>query len=372
MKTLYSYVTRQVLGTLFLAVAICTFVLLLGNALKDIVSLLLSGQASLLLVAKGFALLIPYVCVFALPVGLLAATLLTFGRLSADNELTAMRANGISLLSLALPLLVMSLGFAALCAWVNLDWAPRARVAYKTLLLQFGVKQTLAFLQEDRYITEIPGLVLHLRKRDGNTLHDVRLYQFQNNEMVLRAAAERGEILLDLTNKTLSLRLDQAIIEQKVRDTAGDPAARGIDWQPIKADFESPTYAFENLVGSVREPKLSEMSFSQLRRKIAELEQQGIPTMPARVQLHRQLSFSFASFAFTLVGIPLGIRAHRRETSIGIGIALLLLLTYYSFFILGEALQSKPELQPHLLLWLPNLLFQGLGGWLLWRANKGG
>ena len=79
MKTLHKYLVGQVLATLLLTVAVFAFVVMLLNVLKDVLPLLFSGNASLWLVLKAIGLLLPFACVYALPMGFITATLLVFG-----------------------------------------------------------------------------------------------------------------------------------------------------------------------------------------------------------------------------------------------------------------------------------------------------
>ena len=382
MKTLHLYLTRQVLATLVMTVGVFTFVLLLGEALKAILELLINRQATLWGIAQAFGLLLPWVLVFALPMGMLTAALLVFGRFSADQELTAVRSSGISLLSLITPVVVLSLLLCGLSAWINMEVAPHCRVVYKEIVEGMKAKVAAAILPEDRF-TSIPGGTILVQKNDGHELSGITIW-YTNNQGDMHLRADRGWLETN-EQKTILHLMNASWINYNSQ--AGYGSGKQNDY-PLVFDTKKIT---QNSNG----PEISDMTFRQLRTKLRELdqmynapmsdmtidetaryqsqldEQRADMTTPILVQMHRQVAFSFACFGFTLIGIPLGIRAHRRETNVGFFMAIVLALLYYSFVIVGMSLKAHPELAPHLIVWVPNFLFQAVGAVMLWRANRG-
>lgn len=385
MRTLHLYLLRQVIATLVMTVLVFTFVLVLGNVMREVLSMMVNGQASLGIVLEAIGLLIPYVISYALPMGMLTAVLLVFGRFSADLELTAARAGGISLISLAAPILVLSLGLCCLSAWANLELAPNSRSAYKRLVFKFTTEFSVAQIPEGRHITDIPGHIVFIGKNRGGKLEDVLVYDLGlGTNQPSSWFAPRGDVQIETTGTnriaTLNLRNVRGVQFQ------GD--------QPIPTSLElvQLSYDLSNYERALGRTSVGNMSFTQLRAELRAIRERvlgqsnDVPdtergkfiksqlaklNSPVKVEMHRQWAFSFACFGFALIGIPLGIRVQRRETNIGFAIAIVLVAVYYSLILLGLSLEKHPEWSPHLLLWLPNFLFQIVGAGLLWRANRG-
>lgn len=385
MKTLHIYLTRQIIGSLVLTVLVFTFVLLIGNVLKDILPLLMSGQVGLGSVLQAIALLIPFAWVFALPMGMLTATLLVFGRFSADQELTAVRASGISLIWLISPILVLSLILCGVSAFVNLDLGPRCRVAFTTMRFNLGARMSVGLLPEGRFITDRPGYIFYIGKNRNGNLEDVTIVQLESETNVQRTIlAPRGQMAIDPAQKVMRLTLmDAKSIEMDGDTFSGQEILfeMNLDAQQKAAQkpkIDDMTYRqlsdeLRDLESRLRLPvSLKNLTVEQRQERRRQWQQQRNDLMtPILFQIHRQVAFSFACFGFTLLGIPLGIRVHRRETNVGIAMALVLVAFYYSFILLGQALQHRPEFLPFLIVWIPNFLFQTVGAVLLWRANRG-
>ncbi len=135
-------------------------------------------------VFESVALLVPFVWVFALPMGLLTAMLLVFGRFSADHELTAARASGISLLALITPVLLLSLLCCGLSAWINMELGPQCRVASLKLLERVrGELMMNTRLPAGQFIRDIdPRYIFYTGKNHDGDLQDVMVFVLEKRD----------------------------------------------------------------------------------------------------------------------------------------------------------------------------------------------
>jgi lipopolysaccharide export system permease protein len=366
------YIFRSVLLTCLGAVALFAFVLMLGNAIRDLLGYLLRGQLSLQTTGELILLLIPFVVSYALPMGILTGVLLVLGRISADSEVTAMRANGISLLRVARPVLLLGLLGCAATLYVNFQSMPWARVEYDRRLTEYVRSDPARFIVPKTFIRDFPGYVVYAGEKQGAVLRDFWLWQLDKEGRALNMVhAESGRIDYDKEKNSFIITLSRASIEKRRRESPGD--LREPPSIPTVEKTEPPyELSLDPILGrpTLRQ-KLQWMTWTELhaelrRRREAVPDEKADPrqkdrdVMQVRLVIQDKLTTAVAVISFALIGVPLGVRVSRRETTAGLGIATGLALGYYFLTVMVGWLSRHPEYRPDLLYWVPNLVFLGL------------
>ncbi|NQY32013.1 MAG: YjgP/YjgQ family permease [Coraliomargarita sp.] len=381
LNLLHRHVFKEIFVAITLAMGLFVFVLLTGNAIRDIVGLVAAGKLEAVTFFKLIGLLIPYVAVYALPLGMLTGTLIAIGRLSSQREITAMKSAGLSLYQIASPVFFIAFLGMVLSIVVNLHFAPTAKVASRAMLTEAITANPVDFIEEKRFINEFPGLVFYMGEKDGQTMKDFWIWVLDEDKQVkefLRAAS--GELDFDRESNELVLRVFDATVElrdsKNVEDFSGGEAMRTAFFE--ETDFALP---LDDVFGErkTKRLKMKYMTFAQLMKmrdatfaKEAEIGEKGISEdrMKVQVQLQKNCAMAFSTFSLALFGIPLAIQVGRKETYANLAIALVIAMSYYFLMIAVTWFEDVPAIRPDLLIWLPNVLFQSLGIFLIYRAGR--
>lgn len=353
-----------------MTLAVFTFVLLLGNIMKDIIALLANRNVDILTLVQFFLLLMPFVLSFSMPMALMAATLLVVGRFSADHELTASRSCGISLFELSLPLCGVAAALCFVCLFINCYVAPKTKYLFNRAFVDIALNNPIALLEEGQFIKDFQDMVIFINKRDlrTKTLKGVRIMRLQNNELTEDFYAHKATVTTDPERMIMKLTLYDAQYDQRDPQDPSNMTKR--KWNATVAEYplELDLQKMIDQRRAVRE--MHHYSSMEIWRQAQELKARGTHPTPMLVELHRRIALSLACLAFLLVAIPLGIRTHRTETSIGILMSLVLAVLYYFLIIFAESFKKHPQLYPEFIIWIPNLIFQAIGSYLLWRQHR--
>jgi len=379
LKLLHRHILKEILVATGMAMGLFIFVLLMGNALRDVAELVAAGRLGIGVFFKLIGLLIPYVAAYALPLGMLTGTLMALGRLSSQQEIVAMKAAGISLYQIAAPVFLISFIGMVLGVVVNLHYAPQSRVAYKQLMAEAITQNPIGFIEEKRFIHEFPGYVIYMGGRDGQTMQDFWIWELDDNKNVTRfVRAEEGVLRYDQEANELVLILTKSVAE--VRSADNQDAFTEMPEVPSFGELSLalPLDQLFGEKGSKRRVRTKEMTFSQLMTKRAETlatEQaagEGMSAERLKVQVYLQKNFAmaFSVFSLAIFGVPLAIQVGRKETYANLAIALVIAMTYYFLMIIVSWMEGNPTLRADLLIWLPNIIFQAVGFWLMRRASR--
>ncbi len=408
MRIFDRYIARQILVSTLLAVVVLSVVLVMGQVFKKLLDHLVEGVLPLSVIFEFMACAFGASLSYTLPWGLLTAVLLTFGRLSADNELISMRMAGLSLSRICLPVFVVAGACSALCFWVNTVVSPISLKAIDQMTKQAVIRDPRVIFAPDKVLDKIPGRLLYVGDRQGDELQNVQIVQIgdgggngspgrpsgiifaKEGRLITDGMMERQAIEFGSKGNTYFIRDESSPLSSEERGTLTAPELAAREAK-LAAEAEAPPHIFDfgttvsdmpislkAIMEKSGRVRVSVLSMSELSASVADprsLQRQHpgveVPSQAdLRVEYHQRLSFSFACFVLALAGISFGISAQRRETSSGFVLSLTVGIGYFSLNLLGGMISRKPEYVPHLWTWLPNIVFGVLGLLLFRRAQR--
>lgn len=365
MLTADRYIGKQIISTTIFAVLILSGVFLLGNIFKEARPLFVGKHPSAYLVLEFIFSVLPFSLMFTIPFSFLAAVMLVFGRLSADNELVGMRMAGRSLPRIALPVFASAILLSGFCYWLNVKIAPEAKGNVKDLLIQAVKKDPNKFLDPGVVQTQLDDKRIYVQAREGNMLYGVHIHDIGDENTAygekLYTYAESAHLQIDIDKGQLQLKLQDATIETVGKDGIHTPVTVSAI-NPVIFDFS---------LEKKKRIKASWMTNAEIAQHLQDnpdLEPEKVTEFKNQIT-HRQ-SYSLACIAFALVGVPLGMSARRKESSSGFALSLVIGLGYFLFHIFADQVDAESGNLATILYWMPNVLALLLGIYLFRRARR--
>lgn len=346
------------LPSLLIGVLVFIFILLMAQALRYTEFVLVHGVG---VGTVGQILL--YLSISFLPalfpMSLLFAVVMTYGRMSNDSEIVALKASGMSMVSISLPALLIGVFVALVSAQTSFHVAPWGNRQFEVLVGKIGQTKASATIREGTFSEGFFDKVVYANEVDSKTgkLKNVFIYDEKQGELPLTIIAKTGEIIQDPT-------LPNSVL---IRLYDGDMHRKGEAHTKIKFDkFDlKMTDPIKDDTKEKSPPSLTIDEISQV------LSQKGLKPQNERVlkaEYHKRWAVSFVCIVFGLLGVGLGTNTNKRSQKAGgLPVVLGVVIVYWILYVTCEGLARSGNLPPAVAIWTPNALFTLFTAWILKR-----
>ena len=367
MKTLERYVFTSFLSSFLLAFLVLSFVLTIG-LMVQIVGFILDGVSPSLI--GRFALVsFPETMQWTMPLALLVSSVLVFSRMSADSEIAAMRACGVNLLSVMKWPIIFSVVCVVFGCIINNEIVPRGHEIRRSLKTKVSVNTGIDMLEPGHVIDDFPKMKIYFGSKEGNWLYDIVVLDYsQSVDRMITASkalvvSEGKDIRLDLYQMTVDpvdenhptmARANRFpyVVKDAIKESKYSKKDKDLDFGEILAKIDQLKRLVKTADG---DSKVKGTEKNYRKRDLSK----------TKTELSKRFVFAMASLCFVIVGVPLGIKAQRKESSIGMAISLAVSLGYYMIVILMLSIQKSFALHPEILLWLPVMACFVLAAYLM-------
>jgi len=354
-RTLLRYLLVEEAIPFFVSLFVLTLVLFLGKTMRYIKLLFITGSG-LAEFGKLLLYLIPYLFAFTIPMATLMAILLAFSRLAHDNELTAMKAAGISFYQTIPPVALLA-GFAWLVTLALSNFVlPHANSAFKRAILDMARSRGELILKERIFNDQFAGLVFFINSisPDGKHLRQVFISDSRSPETKSSIIAEEGFVIHSPDGNRMTMRLLRG---QIFRVAAEMQSLQTIRFQNYDLNLDLDSLALGDKEFRKAEKHLD---FNELRQKLAAAKVGSREHNKLSYEFHRRLSLPFACIVLGFLAAPLSVQSGTGSRLSGVVFGLLLFLLYYVLISAAKALGEGGSYPPAVGMWLPNVIFSAL------------
>lgn len=343
-----------VLGAFVTLMLVFTFFELVGDIIRNRIPLIIVGEYLLTV--------LPYLVYLLTPLGVLIAVLVTFGLMEKSNEITAMKATGISVYRVVVPVLVVAFVLSLGLFIFDQAYLPYANKRQEVLRNTIKGRPAQTYLRPDRKWIFGQNNTIYFYEffdPDRNTFGNISAFEFDPEKfaIVRRVYGQRAHY---------EDELGKWIFENGW--TRGMNGAAIVEFRRFEVDTfsklnEPPQYFKKESRQS------SEMDYAELRRYIHDLQQSGFDVVRLKVQLHKKFAYPLIAFVMAVLAIPFSLSAGRRGALTGVAVSIGIAVIYWMTSGLFEAMGNVNQLPPALAAWAPNLLFALFGGYMALKVN---
>lgn len=360
---IHTYLGKEILTPTLLALLVFTLVLLLGRLVK-LVDLVINKGVSIWDILVLFGTMLPSFLGICLPLALLMGIMIGLSRLSADSETIALKAVGISLSNMAVPIFSLAIIFTLLTGLASLWAEPWGYRSFKTKVFEITRQKASIGLRPQIFMKQFDNLVFYAGGLDERTdlFRDLFIVE-KGPEGETLVLAERGYVSSDQAAETVTIHLMDGTVHR--RQSGEDSSYQVIHFKNYDVNPQLEATTAEARL-RIKPKGMATDTLYALLKETGDENQAGALT----AELHRRLSTPLAPLLFALFALPFGIQPTRSGRSGGIAIALMIYLCYYFMFSFAETLVAEGDATPLMAVWLPHLLLATVGIYLLRRSSQ--
>lgn len=359
-RTLFRYLMAEQAIIFFVSVFVLTIVIFLGRSLRY-TSYLFAGGSGLADFAKLLLYSLPYIFAFAVPMATLIAVLVTFSRLSLDNEITAMKAAGISFYQMIPPVAVLTACASLATFFLMAFILPRGNIGIQLKIVEIVQSRVQFALKERVFNSQFDGLVFFINKisPDGNRMQEIFITDERSPKLTSTIMAEEGFVLNQPEEKQIIFRLLRGTII-RVDETMSEVQTINFRSYDFKVNMGS-----LGIGGEVFEKGAKHLDIFELKNNLRSVKRGTRDYNYLLLEYHKRLSLPFACLVMGFLAAPLGVQTGAASRFRGVVMGLVLFLLYYVCMSAGSALGEDGTLSPAITMWVPTVVF-GILAIIMW------